>query len=151
MLKKTERLVAQSYERAHEVISAINTLSIHTKLVHAGVDDASRRGDVAKATTVLVAFLDRLATVVTDSEHHRAGTVLGADPRLAQLARKFLAMKGQWPRPEALYSVSFDELRQLLAYERREDMPRLIGYLRDLRALVEQHAHADIVGMLGEL
>jgi hypothetical protein len=35
--------------------------------------------------------------------------------------------------------------------DRREDQDRLIANLRDLRVLIEQHSHADIVGILGEI
>jgi hypothetical protein len=150
-LKDNEWLIAQSFERAHEVVSAINTLSIRAKLTLAGVDDSSRDEDVRNARTLLLTFLDRFQAVVQDAERHRDGTVLGADPRLGQLAKTFLSVKCQWPRPSALYSSSFTEVRELLTSKRVEDLQDLINFLRDLRSLVEQHAHSDIIGILGDI
>lgn len=150
-MKKTEWLIAQSFERGHDLLSAINTLSIHAKLTLAEIDDSARSSDVQQARALLATFLDRFEDVIQDAEHHRDGTVLGADPRFGQLARRYLSMKSRWPRPLALYSMSLPELRQLLAADRIEDLNRLIDSLHDLRALIEQHAHSDVVGLLGEI
>lgn len=147
----SEWLTAQSFERAHNLISAINALSIRAKLSLAGVDDSSRDEEVRKAREHLLAFLDRFEAVVQGAERNRDGTVLGADPRLGQLAKKFLSVKSQWPRPSALYSSSFTQMRELLTSKRAEDLQSLISFLRELRLLVEQHAHSDIVGVLGDI
>lgn len=150
-MKNNEWLVAQSFERAHEVVSAINTLSIRAKLTLAGIDDSSRDEEVRNAHALLLAFLDRFDAVVQDAERHRDRTVLGADPRLGQLAKKFLSAKCEWPRPSMLYSSSFSEIRGLLTSKRVEDLQGLITFLRDLRSLVEQHAHSDIIDILGDI
>jgi len=148
---KNEWLTAHSFERAHNLISAINTLSIRAKLCLAGVDDSSREDEVEKAREHLLAFLGRFEAVVQGAERNRDGTVLGADPRLGQLAKKFLSVKSQWPRRSTLYSSSFTEMRELLTSKRAEDQQSLINFLRDLRLLVEQHAHSDIIGVLGDI
>ncbi len=150
-MKDNEWLIAQSFERAHEIVSAINTLSIRAKLNLAGTDDSSRDEEVRKAREHLAAFLERFQAVVEEAQRQRDGMVLGADPRLGQLARRFLSMKSRWPRPSGLYGVSFPQFRALLLSERSEDQQDLINCLRDLRLLLEHHAHADISGILGDV
>ncbi len=150
-MKDNEWLVAQSFERAHELVSAINTLSIRSKLILAGVDDSSRDAEVHKARTDLLTFLDRFHAVVQNAECHRDGTVLGADPRLGQLAKRFLSLRAKWPCPPGLYSVPFSQMRALLMSAAFEDQKDLINCLRDLRLLLEEHAHADISGILGDI
>lgn len=150
-MKNNEWLVAQSFERAHEVVSAINTLSIRAKLTRAGVDDASRDEEVHKAREILLTFLDRFQAILQNAEAHREGTILGSDPRFGQLAKKYLSGKRQWPQLTALYSFSITEARELLASKRSEDLEKLSSFLRDLRSLMEQHAHPDILGMLGDV
>ena len=150
-MKNNEWLVAQSFERIHEVVSAINTLSIHAKLILAGIDDSSRDGQVRKAREHLCNFLDRLQVVVQDAECHRDRPVLGTDPRLGQLAKRFLAAKGKWPCPPGLYSASLPQVRALILSQASDDQKDLITCLRDLRLLLEEHAHADISGILGDI
>ncbi|MFQ5827967.1 MAG: hypothetical protein ACE5JD_02245 [Candidatus Methylomirabilia bacterium] len=150
-MKNNEWVIAQSFERVHEVVSAINTLSIRAKLTLAGIDDSSRDDDVRKARMHLVTFLDRFEAVVQDAERHRDGTVLGADPRLGQLAQRFLSVKGKWPCPPGLYTASFPQVRTLVLSRRFEDQKDLINCLRDLRLLLEQHAHSDISRILGDV
>lgn len=144
-------LNAQSFERAHEIIAAINTLSIHAKLTLAHVDDAPRLQRVAAARKYLLDFINRFEEVIKSTEHSKENVITGADPRFGQLAKNYLSGKSQWPNPSALYSSSFPELRNMLTSERTESLERLIQLLHDLRSLVEQHAHADIIGILGEI
>ena len=150
-LEKQRVLDCPEFEQAHEVISAINTLSIHAKLLLAGVDDSSRNAELDKARECLLDFLGRLQAVVTDAEKHQNGAIVGTDPRLGQLAQRFLSQKGKWPRPSGLYTASLPEACALIRSDSLQDEERLIGFLRDLRSLVEEHAHADIVGILGEV
>jgi len=99
----------------------------------------------------LVTFLSRLENVVDDAARRPDGTVLGVDPRLGELASKFLTGRSQLPRRSPLYSVSLGELRRLLGAQKAEDLKMLVKLLRALRVLIEQHAHSDVVGILGDV
>jgi len=147
----TEWLTARSFERAHEIIAAINTLLIHSKRALAGEPDTDRQVDVSEARQVLLVFLERLSAVVHQAEQDRDSTIVGADPRLSSLAKRFLVARRQLPQRSPLYAGTLDELKGLLKSEDRKDQERLIASLRELRVLIEQHAHADIVGILGEI
>lgn len=74
------RLAASSFEQAHEVASAINTLSIHAKLRLEGIADPAHPADIEQARRRLLGFLARLRTVVREGEVD--GGVVGADPQL---------------------------------------------------------------------
>ncbi len=144
-------LAAENFERAHNIIAAINTLSIHTKLVLAGTDDTERSKEVVKARAVLRSFLERLGTLVIEAERTRGGTVTGADPRLSQLARTFVAKRREWTQHSPLYDVNPSNIVALLESDASDDLQRLVVYLQELRTLLEQSVHADIVGLLGEI
>ena len=116
-----------------------------------GIDDTERLGDVAEARTVFTNFLDRFEQIVSEAEQRRDHQALGVDPRFGQLVSKFLAAKSQWSQASSFYSTSFAELRRLITSEKKEDQKHLISVLRDLRAFVEQHAHSDVVGILGDI
>lgn len=150
-MKNNEWLTAESFEQAHELLSAINTLSIHTKLRLAAIDDTDRLGEVQEARAIFTNFLSRFEQVVSEAEQRRDHRALGVDPRFGQLASKFLAAKSQWSQESSLYSTSFAELRRLTMSEKKEDQKHLVTLLRDLRAFVEQHAHSDVVGILGDI
>ena len=150
-MKNNEWLTAESFEQAHELLSAINSLSIHTKLAIAGIDDAARLEEVREARTTLINFLKRFEQVVSEAEQRRDHRALGVDPRFGQLASKFLAAKSQWSQGSSLYSTSFAELQRLTMSEKKEDRKGLVALLRDLRAFVEQHTHSDVVGILGDI
>ena len=147
----TEWLAARSFERTHEIIAAINALSIHSKRILAGATDTTRQAEVADARGVLLVFLERFNAVVRQAEGDRDATIVGADPRLSSLAKRFMVARRQLPQRSLLFTGSLDELRKLLLSEDPNDQERLIASLRDLRVLIEQHAHADIVGILGEI
>ncbi len=131
-----EWLVAESFERLHELISAINTLSIHAKFRLAGRADDRREASVNQARDRLKAFLESLEMVVGRADQEDKGAFLGTDPRMGELG---------------LFRSSFDDLRALLTATEPQDLQRLIQFLRDLRAILEVNSHSDVVGMLGEI
>ncbi len=77
--------------------------------------------------------------------------LVGADPRLGDLASRYRAARRRRPLPSPLFATSFADLRALIDSEQPGDRPALIDCLRGLRALVEQHAHEDVVGLLGDV
>jgi hypothetical protein len=145
-----EWLAAESFERAHKIISAINTLSIHAKLTIVGVEDTTTPEEIADARQQLSLFLDQFEHIVSEVEKDEEAPLPGVDPRLSSLAQQFVSAKHQWPHP-ALYDMPLKKFEQLLNSERATDLPDLIECLRALRSLMEQHVHSDVVGIFGEL
>ena len=148
-------LAAENFERSHELISAINALVIQAQLAQSGKPVATRREDVEQARTRLLLFLQQLAPIVHSIERDEDAPVLGADPRLAALARDFLAARRQ-SLASALGEVEMERATRLLQPSQLERAPRaerkqVIEFLRALRSLLENNSRADIVGLLGAL
>lgn len=143
-------LIAENFERAHKIISAINALSIHAKLTLAAVDDTTTQEEITEARQQLLLFLDQFEHIISEVEKDEEAPLLGIDPRLGSLVQQFVSTKHQWPHP-VLYDIPLSEVKELVSAEARSDLPKLIDCLRALRALMEQHIHSDVVGMLGEL
>lgn len=148
---KNDWLAASSFERTHEIVSAINTLSIHAKLAVASIDDSVDAGHVQEARARLTEFLDRFSPVLREAEGSQDSAVVGADPQLSELAISFLSARRRSPQRSALFETPIAQVRALVQSERREDLPTLISCLEGLRSLIEQNAHADVVGILGDL
>jgi len=147
-----EWLVAESFERLHELISAINTLSIHAKFRLAGRADDRREASVNQARDRLKAFLESLEMVVGRADQEDKGAFLGTDPRMGELGKRFVDLRRETGRTNSpLFRSSFDDLRALLTATGPQDLQRLIQFLRDLRAILEVNSHSDVVGMLGEI
>src|SRR5712691_9643855 len=88
---KNDWLVAWSFEREQELVSATNTLLINTKLRLAGVDDPTPKNEVDDARERIVELLERIASLVSSAEHEKSSTIVGVDPRLGELALHFLS------------------------------------------------------------
>lgn len=142
---------AAGFERFHQLISAINSVLIHTKLTLAGVDDTERLGEFEASRKYLLAFLDQFGPIFREIEKDENYVPIGTDPRLNGLARSLADLRRRRPRTHSLASVSMDELKQLLEGNRSENAKMVIAYLTDLRGILEQQAHADVVSILGEL
>jgi hypothetical protein len=146
----SEWLTAESFERNHRLISAINILSIYTKLARANAPAMPEVGDVAAARSEIRTFLGRIGPLVRKVESNANVAILGADPRLRLLVRKFATTRRQ-RKSSVLNQTSIEQISSLLDSNRPADQDRLIEYLRALRQLVEQHTHEDVVGLLGEV
>jgi hypothetical protein len=142
---------AAGFERFHQLISTINSVLIHTKLTLAGVDDIERIGEFEASRKYLLAFLDQFGPIFSEIEKDESYVPVGTDPRLDGLARSLADLRRRRPRTHSLASVSMDELKQLLEKNDSESANRLIAYLTDLRGILEQQAHTDVVSILGEL
>lgn len=151
-MDRSEWLSALSFERSHEVLSAINTLSIRAKLVLARVDDAEREDSVRQARKHLLAFLDGFHAAIKRTEEGTDIGVFGVDPRMAQLADQYVTTKSRWPRPTGgLYRYPLTEFNQFLNSDKVCDQQKVIEFLRELRHLLEEHSRADNSVILGDI
>lgn len=145
-----EWMSAQNLERSHRVVAAINTISIHEKLKAAGVNDESRTDAVRKARSRLLEFLKTLEPIVQKAETDPESLVEDVDPRMGELARSLVDAKKRRPRSTTFADASPEEVSRLLESTDLADRERLLSCLRELRHLVEDHVHADIVKILGD-
>lgn len=146
-----EWLTAQAFERAHVIVTAVNTLSIHTKLLIAKRLAGEESQNVAEARATLLEFLEILGHAVENAEQDRDRIAFGVDPRLSQLAQQVALLRRQYPPGSALSKLSFREARALLTSRNPEDASSLLTFLKDLRTLLERHSHTDVVSILGDL
>ena len=143
-------LSAQSFERSLQLVSAINTVSIHCKLEAAGIDDSARLPDVLEARNCLRQFLSAFGPLVRSFRVDSKNIADGVDPRLGELARGFLFAQGQKPSVSALADVSPEEISQLLESSEAREQERLLQCLHDLRLLLEQHLSVDVIEVFGD-
>jgi hypothetical protein len=148
---ESDWLAAASLERTQEVLSAINTLSIHAKLSAAGSPDPAYVAAARPARERVLAFLGDLDRITQHVEQAIPDAVVGTDPRMGDFARRFLAGKHKWPRRTPLFALSLPEVRELISSDDPACRTDQIACLAELRSLLEQHAHVDTVGLLGNL
>lgn len=145
-------LAIQSFKKNQELLSAINVLSIKTKLDSAGVSDEEIDDAANHARQKLATFVTALENVVSETEQDGMEPVLGADPRLRQLAMRFISAKSNRRRfRSALFQTTLERTRQLLDSEGPEDRQALAESLEDLRVLLEEQAHTDAERVLGDI
>ena len=147
---KSDWLTASSFEQTQDLIAAITTLSIQAKLTLSGQSEVAEADEVEHARERLLDFLQRFQRVLESVETSRDRTAVGTDPRFGELATRYLAQKERRPDRAPLYIISMGELERLVQSQNRDDLPRLVECLHDLRRLVEHHVRADVAGLLGE-
>lgn len=142
-------LTIQSLQTSQELLEAVNTLSIHTKLLLASKPDEDRTAAANEAKEKLDKFLKQLELVI-GNEQHEDEPVVGADPRLRQLARSFIKAKSNHRKFRSeLVKEKLSDVRQLLHSEESKDRRSLVSCLADLRVILEEHLQADADQMLG--
>ena len=147
---KNDWLTASSFERAHEIVNAINTLSIHAKLALARVADPGDPIEVETARTKLRNFLDKLDLLMQSAENDQTKIIVGTDPRFGELALQYMTEKRRLPPRSRLYTLSITELGELVQSEQIDDMEELVECLESLRLMLEQYAQTDVAGIFGD-
>jgi transposase InsO family protein len=144
-----EWLAIQSFQRSQDLLTAINTLSIHTKLKLSGHSDRERAESVAQARGTLASFLKDLGQIVEQMEQTKDGPLLGVDPRLRQLAGSFVRAKREKQRFHSrLFRGQFSDVVDLLTSTDKTHQQELIECLSELRALIEEHVQTDTARIL---
>ncbi len=148
----THWLDIQSFQQSQELLSAINTLSIHRKLTDRGYPDTSRKKAAEQARETLVAFFQKLDKIVQDIEYGHRKPVLGVDARLRHLAENYVHAKrdrGQSRSPFLEHPLS--QIRQLFYSERPGDSREVLKVLAAFRDLLEEQVNSDATRLLGEI
>ncbi len=148
---KNNWLAASNFERMHQIITALNIISVHAKLKLAGIDEPTDAAEIRKAREELTEFLAQLNTLLYEVEHSQDSVVVGDDPRLGELTMRYLSEKRRWLQPSGLYSMTLADLSTMLHAEHPDQLLQLIDCLRELRVLLEQHSQADVRDILGEI
>ena len=143
-------LAAESFERGQRLIQATNTLAISVKLTLAGKHDPERVAAAGQAREELRTFLGDFAGWLAEAERTPARVVTGLDPRLHQLVMAFVSQRRRLPLRSLLYRLPMEQVLALLDAQTPEEMQRLLECLQELRVVLENHLHADVVGLLGE-
>ena len=147
---KNDWLTTSSFERAFEIVAAINILSIQAKLTKAHAENPIDSEETNKAQSKILAFLDALEILIGSAKEDQSGIVLGADPRLGELALHYMAEQHRLPPRSILYTFSIHQLKELIQSQREENLDTLVECLTSLRSMIEQYSQADVAGLFGE-
>lgn len=148
---KNDWLVSQSLERSLDIISAINRVSIHSKLHLAGMEDTTTPEEIEAAREALTGFLGTLTELIEKAEGSEDKIAFGADPRLSTLARKFLSHPAQGAGTVLYDPEDLKELKVLLEKGEAVRHEVLVDQLAHLRSVLEQHAQADAAIVFNEV
>lgn len=147
----TQWLTLQSFQQGQDLVEAINTILIHTKLQHNGNSDTVDENQIQKSRDKIKTFLQALTPLVAKLEENPNQPLLGVDSRRRQLVDRFVEAKKHSRRfRSGIFKNSIDEAVRLLELESDEDQQKLIESLSDLRTLIEEHIGDDTVRILGE-
>ncbi len=136
-----EWLNIQSFFADHELLGAINDLSIAIKQEAAGVQDAERDRRAKDARRLLKRFLGRL------SEVESAGSkqlLLGVDARFQSLTDAIASARQDGNRYQSVLMKSgAASALPLLDAKSPESREQLVDSLTELRRVIEQHQQTD--------
>ena len=148
-MKPKERAI-QSFQENQNLISAINTLSIHIKLKAAGHSDLNKEAAIQKSREKLCAFLKELNPQVQRAEVNNK-PLLGVDPRRRQFVRHLIAAKHNSRISSPFLLNKLEESRQFLHSDVEADKQAILLFLEELGMLLEEHITSDTEILLGRI
>ena len=133
-------LDVQSFQQGQELLSAINTVSIHRKLTAGGHPDTNRIEAAEQARDTLIVFfgkLDKVARIIEDG--HRQ-PVLGEDVRLLALAENYVNTKRAHSQSRSpFFEIPLVHVKDLFHSKHPQDCQNLLEILAVFRILIEEH------------
>ena len=140
----------QSFQQSQELLSAINTLSIHRKLTDKGYLDTNRKEAAEQAAETLISFFQKLDKIVQNIEDGPRKPVLGVDARLRHLAENYVQAKRAQSHSPFL-ELPLSQVRDLFYSESPEDRGKVLVVLAAFRELLEEHVGVDTRQLLGNI
>jgi hypothetical protein len=143
-----EWLNIQSFFTDHELLGAINDLSIAIKQEAAGVQDDERERRAKDARRLLKRFLGRLSEVESaDSKE----LLLGVDARFQSLTDAIASARREGNRYQSvLMKGGAASALPLLDAKSSESRAQLVESLAELRRVIEQHQQTDAAAIFEE-
>ena len=145
---KPQELAAQSFHENQKLLSAVNILSIHTKLETEGYSDLNDEKAVAKAKDELCSFFKKLEHDVQDAEIEKK-PLLGIDQRRQQFVRNFVEARRTDRIQSPFLQNKLSEVVQILHSDKEVDKQTMLPILTELRTLIEEHLESDVSQLLG--
>lgn len=149
---ESDWLVTTSFEQSMDVLAAVNTLAVHTKLRLAGIESPLSPEKIIAARLTILAFLGRVEKNLDDMKKDDRAPILGTNPRLGEFISR-LADENRYRsvNSKALFQIPVASLKELMEQVDEQALRTLAEYLDTLRLLLEQHVHADTSRLLGEI
>ena len=145
----TQWLAAQSFQQSQDLLTAINTLSIHLKLRLVGVPDEGRMSQAQQSRRTLMTFVRALHTLLQEAQQGEMKPLVGVDPRQRHFVKNCIEVKRDRRRfRSALFQHTPAEFQQLLSSDTEEDRYELLECLKELRTLLEEHVATDAAQIL---
>ncbi len=145
---KPQELASQSFHENQKLLTAVNTLSIHTKLEMKGCSDLNDEKAVLHAKDELCSFLKELDRQVQHAESNKQ-PLLGIDQRRQQFVSNFIEAKRSYKIQSPFLRDKFSEAEYILRSEKEADKRAILPILAELRILIEEHLESDINQLLG--
>jgi hypothetical protein len=144
MSMRSDWLDALAFERNYEVVSAVNTLSIHAKLALDGFPDPTPPEEVQGAREQLLEFLKELEIAVRQAQGD--GTITGIDPHLGEVASRYVKRLRRRSDKRGAAELLVDFAR-LIGAEAPGGRLRLVEELHELRSCIALRMPAGPLGM----
>ena len=145
---KPQELAVQSFHENQKLLSAVNTLSIHTKLEIAGHSDFNDEKTVAEAKNTLRSFLMELENQVQQAEIEKQ-PLLGIDQRRQQFVRHFIEARRNSRIQSSPLCDKLSGVIDILRSDRKAAKQAILPVLEELRKLIEEHLESDVSQLLG--
>ena len=145
---KPQELAVQSFHENQKLLSAVNTLSIHTKLGIEGRSDLNDEKAVTKAKDELCSFFEELERQVQDAEIEKQ-PLLGMDQRRQQFVKNFMEARQNYRIQSPFLRDKLSGVVQILHSDKEADKQAILSILAELRTLIEEHLESDVSQLLG--
>ena len=147
-MKPKERTV-QSFHENQKLLSAVNTVSTHTKLEMAGRFYLNNTKVITEAKETPNTFFKGLDIIVERVEKTGTQSLLEVDARRRQFIRNFIAAKHNYRIQSPSFRGKLSDVAQMIYSDKEADRQDILLVLEDFRIPIEEHIASDTEVLLG--
>ncbi len=135
---ETKWLAIQSFQKNQQLVSAINTLSMHLKLKTLGLEEHESE-EVKESKKKIELFLSDFDKIILEYEQNRFQAIPGVSPRLRELASQFSKVRKNKFKKFKNSNKLIVEIKSLLKSKKNQNVTLLLSALHEFRLLLSEN------------
>lgn len=144
-------ITTSSFEKTHDIISVLNTISIYSKLKLSGKTQIIKDNEIKIAKDKFKKFLSNFNKVIQEAEKQPDNIIINTDPRFEALITRYIHSKKYSIQDKEILNIPIIKIIKIIESKEESEISILITYIKSLRSILEQHAYVDYTKLISNI
>ncbi len=145
-------LSATNFENMYDLVLAITTLSLYYKTKFTEIEgEQFTEQEIQEATKKVSTYLEQMRQALETAELNPDHIVTGTNPQFSRMVVQYRSNSRRSAAKGNFYAAPIEHVIESLQSVTKDNYPQIVGYLQEMRSLIDQTSATDVNNLLGDL